>query len=90
MLYNKNVTQVKFYATPLNQPSVAGRVAELTTEWTDGGCLDHSRTFLPPYGKVQDLPSGISKRSPEHELREAMLKRHNNWERRWVLDHPLI
>ncbi|XP_022111291.1 uncharacterized protein LOC110990548 [Acanthaster planci] len=90
MLYNKNVTQVRFYATPLNQASVAGRVADLTAEWTNGGCLDHSRTFLPPYGKVMDLPSGISKRSPEHDLREAMLKRRNNWERRWVLDHPLI
>lgn len=90
MLYNKNVTQVKVYATPLNQPSVGGKMTELTAEWTSGGCLDHSRTFLPPFGQVQDIPSGVSKRSPEHDLREAMLERHGNWERRWVLDHPLI
>ena len=58
MLYNKNVTQVKIYATPINQPSVAGRVAELTAEWTGQGCLAQTRTFLPPYGQVQDVPSG--------------------------------
>ena len=33
---------------------------------------------------------GVSKRSPEHDLREAMLERHGNWERRWIVDHPLI
>ncbi|XP_038060132.1 uncharacterized protein LOC119731158 [Patiria miniata] len=90
MLYNKNITQIKFYAAPLDQQTVAGRVAELTTEWTGSGCTDYTRTFLPPYGKVEDLPSGVSKRSPEHDLRESMLKRRNNWERRWVLDNPLI
>ncbi|XP_071808816.1 uncharacterized protein [Asterias amurensis] len=90
MLYNKNVTQVKVYATPLNQQSVAGKMTELSAEWTSGGCLDHSRTFLPPYGQVEDIPSGVSKRSPEHDLREAMLERHGNWERRWIVDHPLI
>ena len=61
MLYNKNVTQVKVYATPLNQQSVAGKMTELSAEWTSGGCLDHSRTFLPPYGQVEDIPSGENK-----------------------------
>ncbi|KAI8512145.1 hypothetical protein Bbelb_087840 [Branchiostoma belcheri] len=81
LVFNKNVTEVIVNA--VNFEDVEAIVQNLVFEWTKSSCPDDTREFITPFSVVA-MPAGVSKRSPEHEVREMMLERHRNWEHDWI------
>jgi len=63
--------------------AVEGVVQNLVFEWTKASCPDDTRDYITPFSVVE-MPAGISKRSPEFEIREQLLERHRNWEQDWI------
>ncbi|XP_035695372.1 uncharacterized protein LOC118429104 [Branchiostoma floridae] len=81
LVFNKNVSEVIINAVDVE--AAEGVVQNLVFEWTKSSCPDDTREFITPFSIVE-MPSGIAKRSPEHEIREMMLERHRNWEHDWI------
>ncbi|XP_070580394.1 uncharacterized protein [Ptychodera flava] len=90
MIFNKAVTEVKIYvADERKVDSVTSSMENMLLEWTKASCPEHARAYVPPFS-IELLPSGITKRSPEHDLREEMLANRKNWEKNWLKSHTLL
>ncbi|CAH1266792.1 SHH [Branchiostoma lanceolatum] len=81
LVFNKNITEVIINAEDVE--AVEGVVQNLVFEWTKASCPDDTRDYITPFSVVE-MPAGISKRSPEFEIREQLLERHRNWEQDWI------
>ncbi|XP_077979902.1 uncharacterized protein LOC144435200 [Glandiceps talaboti] len=90
MIFNKEVTEVEFYVADIEKiEAVTSSLENMLLEWTKSSCPDHAREYVPPFS-IQELPAGVTKRSPEFALREEMLAKRKNWEKDWLKSHTLL
>ncbi|XP_046337831.1 uncharacterized protein LOC124119387 isoform X2 [Haliotis rufescens] len=84
MLYNKNVTSVEVYvSSPGSKDAVGAAVENMILEWSTNGYPAVTREFIAPY-TLMDLPKYVAKRDVDIAIREDLIERYTNREKRWV------
>ncbi|XP_071106075.1 uncharacterized protein [Haliotis cracherodii] len=84
MLYNKNVTSVEVYvSSPGSKDAVSAAVENMILEWSTNGYPAVTREFIAPY-TLMDLPKYVAKRDVDIAIREDLIERYTNREKRWV------